>query len=123
MLVTDLKTIDKKVPGDGRDRSFGGQYKDSGGNNPFKKPRFTGDCEDLKECVFNCEDEKQANAFETNIKKLSTYAATKYDMGAIIRTMIDKLTDPKMMRPAPYVGSDPIEMKLYELRIAQYIHN
>jgi hypothetical protein len=40
-------------------------------------------------------------------------------MGAIIMAMIDELTDPKMMRPAPYVGSDPID----ELRIAQYIHN
>jgi hypothetical protein len=77
----------------------------------------------LKECVFNCEDEKQANVFEVNIKKLSTYAATKYEMGAIIMTMIDELTDPKMMRPAPYAGSDPIEMKIYELWIAQYIHN
>jgi hypothetical protein len=36
MSVTDLKAIDKKVPGDGRDRGFGGRYKDSGGNNPFK---------------------------------------------------------------------------------------
>jgi hypothetical protein len=68
MSVTDLKTIDNKVPGDGRDRDFGGRYKDLGGNNPFKKPRLTGDCEDLQECVFDCEDEKQANAFETNIK-------------------------------------------------------
>ena len=78
MSVTDLKTIDKKVPGDGRDRGFGGRYKNSGGNNPFKKPIFTGDCEDLKECTLDCEDEKQANVFEANMKKLSTYAATKY---------------------------------------------
>ena len=44
-------------------------------------------------------------------------------MGAVIMTMVDEMTDSKMARPVPYIGSDPIEMKIYELRIAQYINN
>jgi hypothetical protein len=58
-----------------------------------------------------------------NIKKLSIYAATKYDMGAVIMTMIDKMTKSEMNRPIPYTGEDPIEAKIFELRIAQYINN
>jgi hypothetical protein len=53
------------------------RFSGSKGSNPFKKPKFTGDCEDLKECVFDCEDERQASIFEANMKKLSIYAATK----------------------------------------------
>ena len=70
-----------------------------GAPNLYKKPRFTGDCEDLKECVHDCEDGKQASNFEMNIKKLSIYAATKYDTGAVIMTMIDEMTDSEMNRP------------------------
>jgi hypothetical protein len=58
-----------------------------------------------------------------NIKKLSIYAATKYDMGAVIMIMIDNMTESKMSKPTPYTGTDPIEAKIYELRIAQYINN
>jgi hypothetical protein len=123
MSTSDSKVIEKRIPGDGKDRGSGGRFKDMGGSNPYKKPRFTGDCDDLKECVFDCEDGKQASNFEMNIKKLSIYAATKYDMGAVIMTMIDKMTKSEMNRPIPYTGEDPIEAKIFELRIAQYINN
>ena len=117
MSVTDLKTIDKKVPGDGRDRGFGGRYKDSGGNNPFEKPRFTGDCEDLRECTFDYENGKQASNFEMNIKKLSIYAATKYDMGAMIMTMIDEMSDSEMNRPIQKLENE--WKKLYTVILGQ----
>jgi hypothetical protein len=71
MSAVNLKALKTKIPGDGRDRGFGGRFKETGGNNPFKKPKFTGDCEDLKECVFDCEDERQRSVFEVNMKKLS----------------------------------------------------
>jgi hypothetical protein len=77
----------------------------------------------LKECVIDCEDDKQAKVFEVNIKKLSTYAATTYDMGAIIMTMIDEMTEPEIMKPIPCTGTDPIEIERYKLRIALYINN
>jgi hypothetical protein len=32
MSVTESRAVDKKIPGDGRDRGFGGWYKDAGGN-------------------------------------------------------------------------------------------
>jgi hypothetical protein len=76
MSAVDSKAFEKKIPGDGRDRGFGGGFKETGGSNPFKKQKFTGDCEGLKECVFDCEDERQASVFEVNMKKLSIYAAT-----------------------------------------------
>jgi hypothetical protein len=44
-------------------------------------------------------------------------------MGAMIMTMVDELTKSELVKPTPYTGSDPIEMKIYELRIAQYINN
>jgi hypothetical protein len=96
MSASDSKVIEKRIPGDGKDRGSGGRFKDMGGSNLYKKPRFTGDCDDLKECVFDCKDGKQASNFKMKIKKLSIYAATKYDMGAVIMTMIDKMTKSEM---------------------------
>jgi hypothetical protein len=68
MSVTELRAVDKKIPGDGRDRGFCGRYKGAGGNYRFRKQKFTGECEDLKDCVFDCEDEKQASVFGANFK-------------------------------------------------------
>jgi hypothetical protein len=93
MSVKESRTVNKKIPGDGRDRGFGGWYKDAGGNYPFKKQKFTGECEDLKDCVFDCEDEKQESVFGANLKKLSIFAATKYEMGATIMMMVDELSE------------------------------
>jgi hypothetical protein len=76
----------------------------------------------LKEYVFDFEDERQASVFEVNMKKLSIYAAMKYDMDAIIMTMIYEMTKSEIIKPIPYTGSDPIKMKIYEFRIAQYIN-
>jgi hypothetical protein len=41
-LVTESRAVDKKIPGDGRGRGFGGRYKDAGVNYPFRKQKFTG---------------------------------------------------------------------------------
>jgi hypothetical protein len=84
MSVSNLKVIKKWIPGHGRNCGNSGTLKDMRASNPYKKPRFTGDCVDLKECIIDCEDGKQASNFEINIKKLSIYAATKYGMGAVI---------------------------------------
>jgi hypothetical protein len=70
-MASDTKVIEKKLPGEGRDRGNGGKHKDMGGINPYRKPRFVGECEDLKDCVFDCEDNRQAGVFEVNMKKLA----------------------------------------------------
>jgi hypothetical protein len=44
-------------------------------------------------------------------------------MGAIIMTMINEMTKSEIIKPIPYTGFDPIEMKIYEFRITQYIKN
>jgi hypothetical protein len=123
MLTGESKVMDKKLPSDGRDRGNSGRYKDTGGNNPYKKPRFVGECDELKECIFDCEDSKQAGMFDANIKKLSIYAGTKYDMGSEIMTMIDDLIEVQVKKPDPYKGDDPFEQKINELKIAQYVKN
>jgi hypothetical protein len=61
--------------------------------------------------------------FDLDIKELSVYAATTYNMGAVMMTMIDELIDHEIKKPDPYTGDNPIETKIYELRIAQYISN
>jgi hypothetical protein len=121
MSATDSKAINKKALGYGRDRGIGGRFKETGGNNSFKKPRLTGDCEDMKECVFDCEDDKKENVFDLNMKELSNYAATMYEKGAIIMTMSDEMIELEIMKPIPFTGTDPIEIEIYKLRNAQYI--
>ena len=120
-MTSDTKAIEKKLPGEGRDRGYSGKYKDMGGFNSYRKPRFVGECEDLKDCIFDCEDNKQAGAFEVNMKKLAIYAGTKYDMGAEIMTMIDEMIEVNIKKPELYMGDDVIEMKIHELKIAQYV--
>jgi hypothetical protein len=66
MSVMELRAVNKKIPGDGRDRGFCGRYKDAGGNYTFRKQKFTGECEDLKDCVFDFEDEKQVHLIKIN---------------------------------------------------------
>jgi hypothetical protein len=77
----------------------------------------------LKDCIFDCEDDKQAEIFDLNIKKLSVYAATTYNMGAIMMTMVDERINPEIKKPDPYTGNDRMETKIYELKISQYITN
>ena len=99
MLRGESKVIDKKLPGDGRERGNSSRYKDTSGDKPYKMPRFTDKCDELKECIFDCEDSKQAGMFGTNIKKLSIYAGTKYDIGSEIMTMIDELIEVQIKKP------------------------
>jgi hypothetical protein len=68
MLTGESKVMDKELPSGGRDCGNSGRYKDTGGNNTYKKPRFVGECDELKECIFDCEDSKQAGMFNANIK-------------------------------------------------------
>jgi hypothetical protein len=35
MSAVDSKAFKKKISGDGRDRGFGGRFKETGGSNPF----------------------------------------------------------------------------------------
>jgi hypothetical protein len=72
----------------------------------------------LKECIFDCEGDKQREKFAGNLMKLAIYAGTKYDNGSKIMTMIDELILVSMKKPEPYAGTDTIEEKIYELQIA-----
>jgi hypothetical protein len=123
LMTSDAKVIVKKLPGEGRDRGNGRKHKDMGGINPYRKPRLVGECEDLKDFEFDCEDNWQAGVFEVNMKKLAIYAGTKYDMGSEIMTMIDDMVEVNIKKPELYTGDDEIEMKIHERKIAQYVKN
>jgi hypothetical protein len=66
---------------------------------------------------------KNKQVFLVQIKKLSIFAATKYEMGATIMTMVDKLSEWKLTKPEVYEGNDPFKIKIYELKITQYVNN
>ena len=82
--------------------------------------RFTGECEGLKDCVFDCSDGKQARNFDKNMKRLSIFAAGKYERGAEITTLIDELVEVEISKPKFYECSDPGEQRIYDLKINQY---
>jgi hypothetical protein len=44
-------------------------------------------------------------------------------MGATIMTMVDELSEWKLTKPEDYEGNDPLEIKIYELKITQYVNN
>jgi hypothetical protein len=44
-------------------------------------------------------------------------------MGATNMTMVDKLPEWKLPKPEVYEGNDPLEIKVYELKITQYMNN
>jgi len=87
------------------------------------KVKFTGECEGLKDCIFDCSDARQARNFEKNMKRLSIYAAGKYERGAEITTLIDELVEVEVAKPNFYTGSDPGEQRIYDIRINQYVIN
>jgi hypothetical protein len=66
MSSIEPKTVEKKIPNEVKDHFNIGRNKESSGFNPYKKPRFTEECEDLKECIFDCKGDKQGGTFEMN---------------------------------------------------------
>jgi hypothetical protein len=120
MSINESKLVEKKHLTEGKDRYISGKGKDTGGY-PYRKPRFTGECENLKECVFDYEGDKQGGVFEANLKKLSIYAGATFDTGSEIMTMIDGLTPVSIKKPELYTGSDPMDLKIQELEIGQYV--
>jgi hypothetical protein len=115
----DTKMMDKKFMVAGK----GGKKADVIGSSyvPSFRTKFIGECEALKDCVFDCSDGRQAGLFEANMKKISIYVGSKYDMGADISVLVDDLVEVKVTKPVPYDGNDVSEQKIYEQQIAQYV--
>jgi hypothetical protein len=67
MSSVDDKVIQKKNLNEGKDR-YAGVKNMEGSMNPYKKPKFAGECEELKECIFDCEGDTQGGTFEANLK-------------------------------------------------------
>jgi hypothetical protein len=52
------KTAGKKNPNKVKNRFNSGRNKEGSRFNPDKKPRFTGECEDHNECIFDCKGDR-----------------------------------------------------------------
>jgi hypothetical protein len=92
-------------------------------SNIAAKGKFIGECEALKDCIFDCSDGKQARFFDSSMKKLSIYVGSKYDMGAELSVLIDDMMEVEIAEPTAYTGTDAGKIKIYELRLAQYVKN
>jgi hypothetical protein len=79
---------------------------------------FTGECDGLKECVFDCSDAKQAGMYEANIRKISIYVGTKFDMGMFVSTLVDNLVEVEVPLPPTIENRE-----IYKLQLVQYVKN
>ena len=118
------KAVEKKFNNEGgksvKREAMGFQQNRS---NIAAKGKFIGECEALKDCIFDCSDGKQARFFDSSMKKLSIYVGSKYDMGAELSVLIDNMTEVEIAEPTAYTGTDAGKIKIYELRLAQYVKN
>ena len=80
--------------------------------------RFTGECEGLKECVFDCSNARQAWIFKANLKKLSIYVGSTFEMGMLVSTLVDTLC--KVEVPEPEAVSN---LEIYKLKLARYVND
>jgi hypothetical protein len=115
MFSGTAKTSDKK-PFSGK----GGKRGD-GFSPGFKMPSikvFTGECDGLKECVFDCSDGKQAGMYEANIRKISIYFGTKFDMGMFVSTLVKNLVEVEVPLPTTIENKE-----VYKLQLIQYVKN
>jgi hypothetical protein len=115
MFSSSAKTGEKKP--------FGakGRRKGDGFSSGFKGPSvkmFTGECDGLKECVFDCSDSKQGGVFEANIRKISIYVGTKFDMGMFLSTLVNDLVEVEVPEP-PVIAN----REIYKLQLVQYVKN
>jgi hypothetical protein len=120
MSEVNVKPTDNKAPEGKR------QGKKFMGNNPHppSKVKFTGDCDDLVDCIFDCEDSKQSGNFEATIDHLANYVGSKYEHGGEIRNLIKNLTAIVIPQPAdlPLVPAPTAtQQKIWELKITAYV--
>ncbi len=90
-------------------------------NQPSSK--FQGQCEALKDYIFDCSDYKQADRYVNTVKRISEYVGSEYKNGGDIRSSI--VNETKFMIPIPTAVAAPRDpqnptpeewtnMKLYE---------
>ena len=89
----------------------------------FFKPKFTGECDALRECIFDCNESKQGGAFQANMKKLSIFVGSTYEMGSYISVLVDSLIEVSIPLPVEYTGSDNMQAKIADLKLVQYVKN
>jgi hypothetical protein len=88
------------------------------------KSKFEGSCEELANCIFDCEDSKQSGSFEATMDLLANYVGAKYEHGGEIRNLIKNLAPIIIPEPAdlPTVPAPTAtQTKIWELKIAAYV--
>ena len=88
------------------------------------KPKFTGDCEDLAGCIFDCEDSRRSGEFEGTIDQLANYVGSKFEHGGEIRGVIKNLEPVVIAQPQPlpdFPAPNTVQNKIWELDIVAYV--
>ncbi len=99
------KTPARGIPQEGARTGTG--YKGSrpwGARRAFKKPvvqqlKFEGKCTELKGCIYDCTDSKQADVFTKTTKEIANYVGTNYKYGNDIKLAISTLKVPTFTEP------------------------
>jgi hypothetical protein len=114
------KTMDKNVQNGKRNGTERNGTADQV-TSAFFKPKFTGDCDALRECIFDCSESKQGGAFQANMKKLSIFVGSTYKMGSYISVLLDSLIEVLIPLPVEYRGSDNMQAQIADLKLVQCV--
>jgi hypothetical protein len=57
------------------------------------KGRFIGECDALKNCIFDCSETKVIRPYDRNLKKISIYVGSKVKINGDLSVMIEELVE------------------------------
>ncbi len=119
-----------KPPGGARDEGATGTgYKGSrpwSARRAFKKPivqqaKFEGKCAELKGCIYDCTDSKQADVFTKTTKEIANYVGTTYKYGNDIKLAVSTLTVPTFPEPVdPPDGATKSKIEIWKTKISDF---
>ena len=92
----------------------------------FRKPvvqqaKFEGKCAELKGCIYDCTDSKQADVFTKTTKEIANYVGTTYKYGNDVKLAVSTLRTPSFTEPSdPPEGASKSKLKIWETKISDY---
>jgi hypothetical protein len=86
------------------------------------QPKFTGDCDDLAEVIFDCQDSQQSGKFAATLDKLANYVGSKFRHGGDIRRVVKDIATVSLIAPAyPPDTATKGETKLWEIELSNFV--
>ena len=87
-----------------------------------KQPKFKGRCEELKGCIYDCSDPRQADMFAKTTKEVAEYASWMCKYSANIRKAIESLKELMIVPPAdPPAGAMATQTRIGEKKIDAFV--